>query len=123
MRTAGFTLAEVLAAMLFMAIVIPVAVQGLRLAALAGEVAVRKSEARRVAERVLAESIITTNWSKSSLDGVLAEGLHQFKWVIRNEPWLQEPMRQLSVQVTFAVQARNYDVRLSTLVDSTPPLQ
>src|SRR2546423_5780871 len=90
-REAGFTLAEVLAALLFMAIVIPVAVQGLRIANLAGEVAVRKGEAARVAERVLNESLITTNWNKSSLSGRLAEGRHQFGWSVRNDPWTQEP--------------------------------
>ena len=47
-RHAGFTLVEVLAALLFMAIVIPVAVEGLRIASLAGQVAQRKSVAARV---------------------------------------------------------------------------
>jgi len=117
----GFTLAEVLAALVFMAIVIPVAVQGLRIASLTGEVAVRKAEARSVAERVLTENIVTTNWNKSGLSGALTEGKHQFRWLLRNDPWLQEPIRLLSVQVMYAVQGRNYDLRLSTLVDSTPP--
>ena len=120
-RQAGFTLAEVLAALLFMAIVIPVAVQGLKIANQAGEVAVRKAEASRVAERVLNESIITTNWNKSTPSGVAFEGMHQFNWSLRNSPWLQEPIRLLSVQVNFAVQGQPYDVHLSTLVDNSPP--
>ena len=117
----GFTLAEVLAALVFMAIVIPVALQGLRIASLAGEVAVRKGEARRVAERVLNESIITTNWTRSGLSVTLYEGAHQFRWLLRNEPWNQEPIRQLFVQVNFSVQGKNYDLHLSTLVDNSPP--
>ena len=60
----GFTLAEVLAAMLFLAIVIPAAVEVLHVASLAGEVAARKSEAARVADRILNESIVTTNWTR-----------------------------------------------------------
>ena len=119
--SAGFTLAEVLAALMFMAIVIPVAVQGLRIANLSGEVAVRKAEAARVAERVLNESIITTNWNRSTPSGVAMEGTHQFRYQLRSGPWLQEPMRVLSVQVTFGVQGQNYNVLLSTLVDSSPP--
>ena len=51
-RRAAFTLAEVLAALLFMAIVIPVALEGLRIASLAGQVGERKAAAARVAERV-----------------------------------------------------------------------
>ena len=61
--SAGFTLAEVLAALMFLAIVIPTAVEVLHIASLAGEVAARKSEAARMADRVLSESIVTTNWS------------------------------------------------------------
>src|SRR5712692_2892645 len=118
---AGFTLAEVLAALLFMAIVIPAAVQGLRSAKPAGQVAGRKSEAARVAERVLNESSVTTNWNKSSLGGVIGEGTHQFRWLLRNEPWNLDPLRLVSVQVTFAVQGQDYDVRLSTLAANSQP--
>ena len=49
---AAFTLAEVLAALLFMAIVIPAAIEGLHIASLAGTVAARKGEAARVAQCV-----------------------------------------------------------------------
>src|SRR6266567_846947 len=62
-RQAAFTLAEVLAALLFMAIVIPVALEGMHVASRAGSVAVRKREAARVAERILNESLVTTNWN------------------------------------------------------------
>src|SRR5215207_7041870 len=55
----AFTLAEVLAALAFMAIVIPVAVNGLRVANLAGQVGERKAVAARVAERVLNEWTVT----------------------------------------------------------------
>jgi hypothetical protein len=42
-----------LAALLFLAIVIPTVVEALHVASLAGEVAVRKSAAARVADRIL----------------------------------------------------------------------
>ena len=42
----AFTLAEVLAALLFLAIVVPTAVEALHVASLGGEVAVRKSAAQ-----------------------------------------------------------------------------
>jgi len=111
----------VLAARVFMSIVIPVAVQGLRIASLAGEVADRKSLAARVAERVLNESIVTTNWNKSVQNGMIIEEDREFHWVLRNETWDRDAMRVLSVQVTFAAQGRDYDVRLSTLLDTTQP--
>ncbi len=119
----GFTLAEVLAALLFMAIVVPVAMEGLHIASLAGAVAQRKGEAARIAERVLNESLVTTNWSQSIQSGTTIEGQRQFRWTLRSDPWTQDSaqnvMKQLSVEVLFAAQNREYSVKLSTLVDTS----
>ena len=121
--TRGFTLAEVLAALLFMAIVVPVAMQGLHIASLAGAVARRKGEAARIAQRVLNESIVMTNWNQSVQSGNTIEGQREFRWILRADPWTQDPsqnaLRQLSVEVTFTAQNRDYTVKLSTLVDSS----
>jgi type II secretory pathway pseudopilin PulG len=115
----GFTLAEVLAALVFMAIVIPVVVECLHVATQAGEVAQRKTEATRVAERILNESIVTTNWDQSTQNGTVEEGLRQFDWTLQNEPWNQDPIRLLTVQVKYTVQGRDYSVHLSTLADGS----
>ncbi len=122
----AFTLAEVLAALLFMAIVIPVALEGMHVASRAGSVAVRKREAARVAQRILNENLVTTNWNNgASQGGVIVEGIRQFQWTLRNEAWNVDQntstMRLLSVEVTYAAQGQNYSVRLSTLVDSATP--
>ncbi len=120
---AAFTLAEVLAALLFMAIVIPAAVEGLHIASLAGTVAERKGQAARVAQRLLTEILVTTNWNQSVQGGTLAEGRRQFRWTLRNEPWNQDPnqnvIRLLTVDVGFTAQNRDYSVRMSTLVDTS----
>ena len=113
---AGFTLVEVLAALLFMAIVIPVAVEGLHVASLAGTVAQRKGAAARVAERILNESIITTNWNKSFQSGTAFEGDQEFRWTMRNDTWDQDAMRVLTVEVKYSVQNRDFSVNLTTLV-------
>jgi hypothetical protein len=119
----GFTLAEVLAALLFMAIVIPVAIEGLHIAGLAGAVAERKGEAARIAQRVLTENLVTTNWSQSIQSGTTIDGQREFRWTLRTDPWTQDPaqtaMRQLSVQVEFTAQDHKYYVNMSTLVDSS----
>jgi hypothetical protein len=122
-HTAAFTLAEVLAALLFMAIVIPAAVEGLHIASLAGTVAARKGEAARVAQRLLNESLVTTNWNQAVQSGTLVEGQRQFRWTMRSDPWNQDPsqnvIRLLSVEVVFTAQNRDYSVKMSTLVDSS----
>lgn len=113
----AFTLAEVLAALLFMAIVIPVALQAMRVAGRAGELAERKREAARVAEKILNESIVTTNWNKSALSGTVIEAEREYKWQLRSESWSQTDMRLLSVQVEFPVQGQDYSVEMSTLAN------
>jgi len=116
---AAFTLVEVLAALAFMAIVIPVAVDGLRIANLAGQVGHRKAIAARIAERVLNESVVTGQFRNSMQNGTIQEGVQAYQWVLRSEPWPLDAMRLVTVQVNFPVQGREYDVRLSTLVDNS----
>ena len=119
-RPAGaFTLVEVLAALVFMAIVIPVAMQGLRIANLSGQVAERKGSAAQLADRLLNEMIVTSQWKESVQRGTVVEGPYQYRWQLRNEPWDKEAIRLVSIEVTFAIQGRDYDVRLSTLLDNS----
>ncbi len=119
----AFTLAEEMAALVFMAIVIPVALEALSIASRAGEVAARKSEAALVAERILTESIITTNWQTAVQNGVARQGIKDFRWALRTEPWNEDPrqsdLRLLTVEVTFPAQGQDYSVKLSTLVDNS----
>ncbi|HLP78834.1 MAG TPA: type II secretion system protein [Candidatus Paceibacterota bacterium] len=112
----AFTLAEVLAAMLFMAIVIPVAMEALHIASVAGEVGVRKAEAARVADRILNGNIVTTNWTQSSLSGTTVENGHEFQWTLKNQLWpADSTMQLLSAEVNFSASGRQYSVRLNTL--------
>jgi type II secretory pathway pseudopilin PulG len=114
----AFTLAEALAALAFMAIVIPVAVEGLRVANQAGQVADRKAAAGRVADRVLNELLVTKQWQQASSSGEVQEGRLSYRWRLLTEAWVQDTLKQLTVLVTYSVQGQDYDVRLSTLVDS-----
>jgi len=116
-RQGGFTLAEVLAALLFLAIVIPTAVEALHLASLAGEVAARKSEAARVADRVLSESAVTTNWTAGVLSGTVTEGILDFRWRLTATGWPRGPMQLLTAEVTYSAQGRDFSVQASTLAN------
>jgi type II secretory pathway pseudopilin PulG len=116
---AAFTLVEVLAALAFMAIVIPVAVDGLRIANRAGQVGQRKAVAARIAERVLNEVVITGQFRSTTQSGTVQEGVQAYQWFMRSEPWPMDAMLLVTVQVNFPVQGREFDVRLSTLVDNS----
>ncbi|HLZ54086.1 MAG TPA: hypothetical protein VKS19_06360 [Verrucomicrobiae bacterium] len=120
-HVSAFTLAEVLAAMLFLAIVIPAAVEALHVASLAGEVAARKGTAVRLGDRILNESIVTTNWNVGSQNGTVTEGAGEFHWTLNNQIWSVDTtaaMRLLTAEVTFSAQGHDYSVELSTLVNS-----
>jgi type II secretory pathway component PulJ len=117
---AGFTLAEVLAALLFMAIVIPVAMQGLRIASLAGSVSERKALGARLAENKLNELIVTGQWQSAAQRGTIEEGRQSYPWRLQTEPWREDgAMRLVTVIVTVPVQGRDYEVQISTLADAT----
>ena len=116
LRSSAFTFAEVLAALVFMAIVIPVALQGLQIANRAGVVAERKDTAIQLADRLLNEIVVTTNWSNVGQRGVLRQNGREFQWRMLNEPWTETALRLISVEVTYVVQSREYRVLLSTLV-------
>ena len=116
---AAFTLAEVLAALAFMAIVIPTAVEGLHVASRAGVAAHRKSVAARVADRVLNEAIIGGQSGAGARNGTVQEGAQSYRWSVRYEAWPEDAMRLVTVEVTFPVQGQDFDVRLSTLVSNS----
>jgi hypothetical protein len=111
-----------MAALVFMAILIPVTLEGLSIASRAGEVAARKGDAALVAERILNESLVTTNWNQTVQSGTLRQGFRDFRWTLRNDSWNGDPnqsvMRLLTVEVKFAAQGQDYSVHLSTLANS-----
>jgi len=117
-QNAAFTLAEVLAAMLFLAIVIPAAVEALHVSSLAGEVAVRKGAAARIADRILNESLVTTNWSGGQQNGTVTEGMLDFAWTRTSQNWPPDAMQLLTVEVKYSAQGKDYSVKLSTLANA-----
>jgi Tfp pilus assembly protein PilV len=120
-RESGFTLAECLAALLFLAIVIPVAVEALHVSSLAGQVAARKAEAGHIADRVLSESLVMTNWSNGGQSGTTGEGADEFRWKLSSQNWQQDAMELVTAEVTFTAQGHDYSVSLSTLANLQTP--
>ena len=114
---AGFTLAEVLAALVFMAIVIPVAVEAVRVAARVGEVGERKATAARIADRVMNELLVTDGLQQTSQTGRVQEGEREYEWTMSSEQWSEDAMNLVTVSVAFTVQGQEFDVSVSTLYD------
>lgn len=121
-RRAAFTLAEVLAALLLMAILIPVTMQGVSVASRAGTLGQRKATAMRIAERVLDEQIVAHLVGSGTPYGSIVEGDIIYPWTIRSDAWPednQSTLNVVTVQVEFNLQGNTYDVAVSTLYDPT----
>jgi hypothetical protein len=114
---AGFTLAEVMAAMLFLIIVVPVAIGAIRVAGRAGESGARRIEAARVADRILNETVATTNDSQAQTSGVIVENGHSYRWTLQNDAWAGTPLRLLTAEVTYSLQDRESSVLMSTVAE------
>ena len=115
-RIAAFTLVEVLAAMVFMAIVIPVVVEALHVSSMSGEFATRKAAAARVADKVLNENLSLSNASTSGQSGTVVDNGHEYRWTLSSQPWSQDSTMQLiTAEVKFSVAGRECSVHLDTL--------
>ena len=115
--TAAFTLAEALAALAFLAIVIPVAIEALHLASLAGVVAQRKVAAAQFADRWLQELVVTGQWKQGGNNGNVQEGNQNYHWQLRTDSWEKDALKRLTLSVTYAAQGKEYEVHLTTLID------
>ena len=119
-RRRGFTLVEVLAALAFLAVVIPVALDGLRIANTAGEVSRRRTVAARIGDRVLNEWTATATSGMAASSGTTIEGQIEYRWSLRSSTWPEDgALRLVTVTVSYAVQGRDQELRLSTLSGST----
>ena len=116
----GFTLIEVLAAMLMMAIIVPVALEGMSVVSRAAVLGQRKAAAMRVAERVLDEELAVIAQGQpipTSGNGTETDGDTAYPWTMQTENWSQDSMTQMTVRITFIVQGNSYEMTLSTLFD------
>ena len=121
---AAFTLAEMLAAMVFLAIVIPVVIEGLSICSRAADVSYRKIIATRIAERLINEALISQNsqnyaTATASRYGNTNVANIQFSWKVQPGFWkidTRNQIQQYTAEVNFQAQNHNYAVELTTLV-------
>jgi prepilin-type N-terminal cleavage/methylation domain-containing protein len=116
----GFTLVEVLAAMLMMAIIIPISLQGMSIVSRAALMGQRKTAAMRVAERVLNEQLAVVTQGQAiptTGSGTEEENGMSYAWTMTTTVWPQDTMTQMTVHITFTSQGQTYDMGLSTLFD------
>ncbi len=105
-----------------MAIVIPVALEGMSIVSRAAVLGQRKVTAMRVAERVLDEQLLLLSQGQvveNSASGVENDGGTGYPWTLESKTWSQDAMTQLTVRVTFTVRGTQFEMKASTLFDPT----
>jgi general secretion pathway protein I len=120
MRQRGFTLVEVLATMLMMAIVLPAAMEGISLATRAADDAHRRTEAAGLAQAKLADLVAEGSWQGGVLAGDFsAQGWPDYHWQAAVNPWSLDTtevgLQEIDVTVTWSARGRAESIMLSTL--------
>lgn len=120
-RHGGFSFAELLAAMLFLAILVPAVVEGLTLANRAAVRAERNHLALQLAEKRLQELLLDDQWRSAQTRGEFDRDWPGYRWELERGRWAQDDMTQLTLRVIFSVQGREHWVELTTLATDSIP--
>src|SRR5579862_2433153 len=118
-ETSGFTLVEVLATVVLMAIVLPVAMRGIGLATKVAGVAEHRAVAAQLAQSKLHELLATSGWQSGTLNGDFSPDQPAYKWRAEMQAWDGSSIEEFDVHVLWTVNGREEQVTLSTLVDTS----
>jgi prepilin-type N-terminal cleavage/methylation domain-containing protein len=113
----GFTLVELLVTVLLVALIVPVAMQGLSLAGKVASQATQKSEAIVLAERKMAELVLNDYWRNGDMAGDFGSDHLRYRWNAEVKTWTGEAaLGQLDLWVTWESFGFERAVHLATLV-------
>ena len=113
----GFTLVEILATFVLIAIILPVAMEGISLSTRMASESRRKIEAGTLAEKKLTEVIITREWVNGDQSGDFGNEYPEFKWRYKVSEWgKEELLRQIDLYVEWAAVKETHSVSVTTLV-------
>jgi prepilin-type N-terminal cleavage/methylation domain-containing protein len=124
-RGRGFTLIEVLAALLLMAVVMPVVMNGISLATRTSSTARRRDEAAGLAQAKLAEIIATGQWQNGNLSGDFSPDWPEYRWEAALQAQMNSnigisttevTLQQLDLRVIWKARNAEDSLTLSTLV-------
>jgi general secretion pathway protein I len=112
---AGFTLVEVLATLVLLGIVVPVAMRGVSVALAAAQTAKRTAEATSLAQSKLNELIADGSWQTSGTSGDFSPEHPEYRWTVENGS-ANYGTNEVAVRVTWTQRGQERNLSLSTLV-------
>lgn len=114
----GFSLIEVLAALMLMAIVLPVVMQCFAISTSAADTARRRTEASALADSKLNELSATGDWKLGILAGDFGADMPDYQWKADVQSWDSSTLQLLTVHVLWMARGEEREFVISTLVDS-----
>ncbi|MBL7189555.1 MAG: type II secretion system protein [Phycisphaerae bacterium] len=116
-RCGGFTFIELLATMVLIGIIMPVAMHCIALCAGLGGQARRQIEAASLARTRLTELTVSDDWKTSQKDGDFGKDWPGYRWTAEVSSWTDSTMSQLDLTVFWQSRGKERMVTLSTLVN------
>lgn len=114
----GFTLIEVLAALLLVALVLPAAMRGVSLAVTATAQTHRREVAATLAVNKLNDLIATGGWSSEAPDGDFGEAYPEYHWELTVEDWEGASVQLIQIDVLWESRGQPQSLTMSTLLDA-----
>jgi prepilin-type N-terminal cleavage/methylation domain-containing protein len=114
-RRRAFTMVEVLVSMVLMAVILPVAMQGISLALRGASLARQKSVAASLAQTQMADLIAAGDWSQANMQGAFPDD-PDYTWTAELTEWSGTTVEQLEVDVLWTARGQQRSVSLDTLI-------
>jgi len=117
-RSPAFTLVEVLATLVLIAIVVPVAMQGVTLATRMASHSRKQIQASCLAKSKLSELVVSDDWQNAARSGTFGKDWPDYEWTLESSNCKVESVYELEVRVSWAgpVSVENRSVMMSTLI-------
>jgi len=116
-KSGAFTFVEILAALVFLAILLPAVLEGITLASRASVISERSALATELAQNKLGELTLNDQWATGETRGDFGEDWPGMRWEATQSTWEMDAMSVLTLEVFFQVQGQEKSVSLSTLVN------
>lgn len=115
-RLGGFTFVELLATVVLLAIIMPVAMQSIGLCTRVAGLSRRQVEAASLARAKLTELTVTHDWENGTQRGDFGTDWPGYEWTAAVTNWTDSAVRQLELTVSWRSMGKRRELTLSTLV-------
>lgn len=116
-RFGGFTFIELLATVVLIGIIMPVAMHSIALCTSLGGQARKQMEAASLARTRLTELTASQDWQTSEKAGEFGDDWPGYRWTAEVSGWTDSALSQLDLTVFWQARGREHSVMLSTLVN------